>query len=246
MDMHPASQARLFMVENLVKGKELNLSEGQKHYLINVLRLDSGLFINLFNEYSGEWLAEIMVLSKKLGIVKIRKQSRLPISEPGSWLAFSPVKKNRTDFIVEKATELGVERLIPVLTKFTISRRINKLRLFNLAKGAAEQCGRLSVPVIEESVLLEKFLQKWPRERVLFYGDETGGGISLKTWLKKECEQFDTKVGFLIGPEGGFSPEEHVFLRQAKYLNSINLGPRFLRTETAALSMLSAWHALTS
>ena len=183
---------------------------------------------------------------KKTGNVKIKRQSRVPKFEPGPRLAFSPIKKNRTDFIIEKATELGVERLSPVITKFTVARGINKLRLFEIAKGAAEQCGRLSVPIIEEPVLLEKFVEEWPRERTLFYGDETGGGISMKKWLEKECHHSDIRSGFLIGPEGGFSPEEHVFLRQSKYLHAINLGPRLLRTETAALLVLSAWEALMS
>ena len=185
MHLNEEPQARLFVEEDLVKGKDLKLSERQKHYLINVLRLRAGAFINMFNDHSGEWLAVISHLSKKTGNVKIKRQSRVPKFEPGPRLAFSPIKKNRTDFIIEKATELGVERLSPVITKFTVARGINKLRLFEIAKGAAEQCGRLSVPIIEEPVLLEKFVEEWPRERTLFYGDETGGGISMKKWLEK-------------------------------------------------------------
>jgi len=239
-----APKVRLFMPGLLVQGKSLGLSKDQIHYLANVLRLSTGSKISLFNEEFGEWVGELIELTKKLGVIRINHQLKPSKMEYGVWLAFSPLKKSRTDFIVEKATELGIERLIPVFTEFTVPSRVNLLRLSAVAREAAEQCGRLSIPLMRKTFSLTEFIKWWPIDRLLFYGDETGNGVSLKAAIEEKKIEGNKNCGFLIGPEGGFSQYEHANLSSISRFQAIDLGPRVLRAETAAIAAISAWEIL--
>jgi len=236
-------KTRLFMGGVLEAGAEIALGKGHVHFLGNVLRLKSGDQISLFNGDFGECSATVEGLSKRHGVARIGEQTRRPQPEPGPWLAFAPVKKTRTDFIVEKATELGVEKLIPVFTKFTATARVNCERLRAISIEAAEQCERLSVPEISEPCSLMDLLADWPSGRKLFVGDEKGRGVRLLQALSESGTE--AQHGFLIGPEGGFADDELALVTARGFCQSVDLGPRILRAETAAIAALSVWNALT-
>jgi len=242
-DMTTKPKTRLFVSNALDQGSEVALGREHLHFLGNVLRLTSGDNVSLFNERSGEWLAKLEFRSRRQGTAQIVARLRYPQPEPGPWLAFAPVKKTRTDFIVEKATELGVARLIPVFTQYTATGRVNVDRLRAIAIEAAEQCHRLTVPDIMEATELSALLKSWPVGRMMLVGDEKGGGRS----LSRIFADIDTipECGFLIGPEGGFEENEMSRLTAVKFCQAINLGPRILRAETAAIAALSVWNALT-
>ena len=234
-------KTRLHIEADFSEGADIALNRDQVHFLVHVLRLKTGDHLSLFNADGGEWLASITDHSRRRGVVHLHRQMRGPESEPGPWLAFAPIKKTRTDFIVEKATELGVEKLIPVFTRFTASTRVNVERLTSIAREAAEQCGRLTVPEVAEPCDLADLLDNWPEGRRLFIGDETGKGVPLSTVLAGGPPEH----GFLIGPEGGFSEDELVRVKTQVYADAIDLGPRVLRAETAAIAALAGSQALT-
>jgi len=236
-------KTRLFLEGVLDSGAETALGKDHVHFLGNVLRLKSGDQISLFNDECGEWSATIKNLSKRHGVARIGDQVRAPQPEPGPWLAFAPVKKTRTDFIVEKATELGVEKLIPIFTRLTATARVNNERLRAISIEAAEQCERLSVPEIFAPCSLMELLANWPSERKLLVGDEKGGGVPLAQALSGT--RVETEHGFLIGPEGGFDEDELALVTARDFCQSVDLGPRILRAETAAIAALSVWNALT-
>jgi len=236
-------KTRLYIENFLEPGCEVPLGRDHVHFLGNVLRIKPGDWINVFNADCGEWSATIGNLSKRHGVARLGEQIRPPQSEPGAWLAFAPVKKTRTDFIVEKATELGVEKLLPVFTKFTATTRVNVERMGAIAIEAAEQCQRLSVPEIAQPCTLEELIADWPGTRKLFVADEKGGGVMLAQALSNDIEV--SEHGFLVGPEGGFSDDELTFVKAQGFCRPIDLGPRILRAETAAVACLSVWNALT-
>ena len=238
-------KTRLFLDFKIERTRKENLSKNQIHFLMNVLRMKPGEEISIFNSHSGEWIAKIIELSKKKGIIEPEMQIKLPKREIGPWVAFAPVKKSRTDFIIEKATELGVERLIPVKTKHTEPRLLNANRLLLMAQEAAEQCGRLSIPDIFQMCSMDHFLESWPKGRHLFYCDETGQGTPIKDVIGRREINKNVPCGFFIGPEGGFSSMEISVMRKKEFAKGIDLGPRILRTETAAVAALSTWNALT-
>lgn len=216
------------------------LSEAQSHYAASVMRGRAGDAIALFNGRDGEWLAEIVAAGKKQVTVQpvaLRKQQH---SSPDLWLAFAPIK-NKSDLVVEKATELGVAKLLPVLTHHSVVKSINMEKLHAHAIEAAEQCGRLDVPVIESCRELPILLGAWPSQRTLLYGDESGKGEPLPTVLPTLPSG---ACALLVGPEGGFSADEHRMLRAASFVRPFTMGPRILRADTAAvaaLACLQAW-----
>ncbi|OFX11317.1 MAG: 16S rRNA (uracil(1498)-N(3))-methyltransferase [Alphaproteobacteria bacterium RIFOXYD12_FULL_60_8] len=232
---------RLFTSAALSEGGVVDLDKDQAHYLRNVMRAGPGEAVALFNGRDGEWRAEVDGLSKSSGLLRVT--SRLRVQEPGSdlWLLFAPLKKDPVDWLVEKATELGVSVLWPVITRHTVAQRVNIERLTAHAREAAEQCERLTAPEVREPVALEKALAAWPKERLLFHADESGKGAPIAQALtgRKEAPH-----AFLIGPEGGFAPAELDLLAQCAFVVPIGLGPRLLRAETAALAALSCRQAL--
>ena len=235
-------KARLFTSADLRAGDPVTPSTGQAHYLLKVMRAQDAEHVVLFNGRDGEWLSSIAAASKKSCQLRIEKQLRPQSPEPDLWLAFAPLKKSNTDFVIEKATELGVSRLIPVFTERTNTGRVKCERLRAIAMEAAEQCDRLSVPEVSEPLSLAGLIADWPAGRTLLVPDETGGGKPLKSVLETAGET--RSHGFLIGPEGGFAASELDALGNLPFVSKVGLGPRILRAETAALAALACFQAL--
>ena len=232
----PKSLPRLFVRQPLSEGAAVELSAGQANYLGNVLRLGVGAELLAFDGLSGEWLARISEAAKKRMVLSVERKTREAESIPDVWLAFAPVKRAQTDWLVEKATELGAARLVPVMTHRTVAERVRLDRLESIAIEAAEQCGRTRVPEIVEPMKLARFIEELDPARILYFADETGGE-PLVSALR------EGPAAILVGPEGGFTDEERAFVRGSR-ASAISLGPRILRAETAALAALSAYMAL--
>jgi 16S rRNA (uracil1498-N3)-methyltransferase len=232
----PKSLPRLFVRQPLSEGAAVELAAGQANYLGNVLRLGVGAELLAFDGLSGEWLARISEAAKKRMVLSVERKTREAESIPDVWLAFAPVKRAQTDWLVEKATELGAARLVPVMTHRTVAERVRLDRLESIAIEAAEQCGRTRVPEIVEPMKLARFIEELDPARILYFADETGGE-PLVSALR------EGPAAILVGPEGGFTDEERAFVRGSR-ASAISLGPRILRAETAALAALSAYMAL--
>ena len=230
----PKSLPRLFVRAALGDGARIELDAGQANYLGNVLRLKDGAELLLFDGHSGEWLARIAEAGRKRMVLTVASKTREPERIPDIWLAFAPVKRTQTDWLVEKATELGAARLIPVMTQRTVAERVRLERLEAIAIEAAEQCGRTLLPDISEPLPLAHLLQHRDAARTLYFADETGGEPVAAAFASGPAV-------ILIGPEGGFSNDEREAIRAAPNCVAISLGPRILRAETAALAALAAW-----
>ena len=233
----PKSLPRLFVRAPLGEGAAVELDAAQANYLGNVMRLGAGGELLLFDGQSGEWLARIAEAAKKRMTLSVERQTRAPETIPDVWLAFAPVKRGQTDWLVEKATELGAARLLPIITQRTIAERVKLERLEAIAIEAAEQCGRTRLPGIAEPITLKQLLSSRDRERRLYFADE-GGGDTVATAFTPGASLI------LIGPEGGFTEDERALVRAAPNSIAISLGPRILRAETAALAALAAYMAI--
>ena len=230
----PKSLPRLYVRSPLAQWAEIELDGAPAHYLGTVLRLKEGAQLLLFDGQSGEWLGKIVLARKGRLKVVAEQRTREPEAILDLWLAFAPVKRHGTDWLVEKATELGVSRLIPVMTQRTVAERVRLDRLEGIAIEAAEQCGRTRIPKIVELEKLDAFLKSRDPERTLYFADETGGEPVTSTFMPgPAC--------ILIGPEGGFTGEERAAIRAAPNAVAISLGPRILRAETAALAAVATW-----
>ena len=232
--MSATSVTRLYVSEPLGNAEVLKLGRDQSHYLVNVMRVAAGTSILLFNGRDGEWQGTIAKANKKAVEISLATQTRPQISEPDVWLCFAPLKKDRTDFVIEKATELGIARIQPVITERTQSTRVNVDRLAATAREASEQSERLSVPGVEQPVTLSELLESWPADRPLIHLDETGTGAPLAKVMMGRTDG----IGFLIGPEGGFDPDEINTLNNHPATVAADLGPRILRAETACVAAL--------
>ena len=232
----PKSLPRLFVRQPLGEGARVELDGGQANYLGNVLRLGEGAELLTFDSRSGEWLARIAEAGKKRMTLAIERSTREAEAVPDVWLAFAPVKRAQTDWLVEKATELGAARLIPVMTQRTVAERVKLERLEAIAIEAAEQCGRTVLPEIAEPLPLTRLLDQRDCARTLYFADEAGGEPALRTFAPGPAM-------LLIGPEGGFADAERSAIRAAQNAKAVSLGPRILRAETAALAALAAWMA---
>jgi 16S rRNA (uracil1498-N3)-methyltransferase len=233
----PKSLPRLFVRVPLSAGAAVALDRNQANYLGNVMRLGEGAELLLFDGQSGEWLARIAEAGKKRMVLAVDRRTREPEGVPDVWLAFAPVKRTQTDWLVEKATELGAARLVPVMTRRTVAERVRLERLEAIAIEAAEQCGRTVLPHIADPLPLATLLERRDPLRTLYFADENGG----------EPVASALKPGpavILTGPEGGFTDEERSSIREAANAVPISLGPRILRAETAALAALTAYMAL--
>ena len=228
---------RLFVPQRLVQGLEITLERAQSHYVATVLRLQEGDEILLIDGETGEWRAEIMHAHAKAALLRTAAQTR-PLETPADlWLCFAPIKRGRIDWMIEKACELGVARVVPVMTQRTIVDRLADERLRQHMIEAAEQCGRTHIPEIAPLARLPALLNAWPTERRLLFCDETGGAALGMVPL-------DAPAAILIGPEGGFTAAERDLLRTHPQTTAVSLGPRVLRADTAAVAALAAWQAL--
>ena len=232
----PASLPRLFIDQPLSEGLELKLDGAQANYLGAVLRLAEGAQVALFDDRSGEWIASITEAGKRRLTLRIDQHARPREAVPDLWLLFAPVKRGRVDWLVEKATELGVARLVPVTTRRTIVDRLNIDRLKAHAIEAAEQCERTALPSFAEPVKLDALLRDWPAGRALIFADEEGGA-------PLQSVVAPGPAAILIGPEGGFTAEERESIRAMPEAKAVSLGPRILRADTAALAATSLWMA---
>ncbi len=246
---------RLFVEGPLEAGGALALSAEQAHYLANVLRLKAGAELRLFNGADGEWSAHLTLLTKRGATAALDTQRRVQTPSADLHLLFAPLKKTRTDFVVEKATELGVAALRPVFTQRTDASRVNAERLGAIAREAAEQCERLDAPAVRPAVALMRLLDGWgdsdAGRRILFcdeaagradtpWADETSGAPAAASALAAVASG---PWAVLIGPEGGFSPEERDCLRALDFAVAVHLGPRILRADTAAVAALTLWQS---
>jgi len=232
----PRSLPRLYVAEPLAAEAAVALDPRQAHYLGTVMRKSVGDELLLFDGRSGEWLARIAEAGKKRMTLSVERLTRGAETLPDLTLAFAPVKRAQTDWLVEKATELGVARLQPVITGRTVVERVKFDRLEAIAIEAAEQCGRTVLPEIIDPAPLDRFL-KMSGQHPLYFADEQGGEP-----VAGAMRQGPATI--MIGPEGGFTDEERAMIRGAAHAVPISLGPRILRAETAALAAVTAYMAL--
>lgn len=246
---------RLFLSDTLDEGYGLPLEGPRWHYLHNVLRMGEGDKILLFNGQNGEWAATITGAERRRGALTIEAQTREPASLPELALLFAPVKKDPVELIIQKGTELGVTVFQPVITARTILSKggLRLDRLEAIAIEAAEQCERLDVPLIEEPMMLEAVLRDYDADGPFIFcdeaGDDPGGrwggadgrGASMLDALEEQVAPGPAIV--MIGPEGGFTPEERAMLREREWVIPVSLGPRILKAETAAIAALTLWQA---
>jgi len=235
--MDTRAKIRLFVDAPLGAEQSILMDRNQANYLFNVMRLTLGAFVSVFNGKDGEWQAEVVEATKRKGILVARTQSRPQMNPPDLWLLFAPIKKARTDFIVEKATEMGASRICPVSTDYTNSDRVRQDKLQAHATEAAEQCGGTFVPPVDELAKLNAVLDNWPDDRRLLFCDEKKVGETVADLAREAGD----KWAILIGPEGGFSDAETERLKSLDFVSSISLGPRILRADTAAVAALTVW-----
>jgi 16S rRNA (uracil1498-N3)-methyltransferase len=231
------AKVRLYVEHPLGEGQTVPLTRDQAHYLFGVMRRGPGDAVRLFNGRDGEWRAVIADAAKRGGTLRVDRQTGPQQNPPDLWLVFAPIKKARTDFIVEKAAEMGAARILPVQTDFTNAERLRRDRLQAHAVEAAEQCGGTFVPEVAELQKLDRLLQGWPEDRQLMFCDETlaGGASALPGDLAA------APWAVLVGPEGGFSEAERARLAALPFAHPVALGPRVLRADTAAVAAMTVW-----
>lgn len=238
--MSKKNRIRIYVDADLYTGGIVVCSEAQAHYLLNVMRLQTGNDVYVFNGRDGEFKSVIAQCGKKKCALRVETLFKTFENSPDVWLLFAPLKKDQTDFVIAKAVELGVSEIIPVITEYTSTTKMRTDRLHTLAIEAAEQSRRQDVPLLREAAELNKILNDWPAERTLFYLDESGNSGSAAEIMP----QFSAPAALLVGPEGGFSEKELEFLKNLPYTYGISLGKRILRAETAVVAGLSCWQAL--
>lgn len=231
------AKIRLYVDQALAPGQPVAVGADAANYLFNVMRLAVGGQVLLFNGRDGEWRAVVTQTVRRAGVLTCIQAVRPQVMPCDLWLVFAPIKKVRTDFIVEKAVELGVSRIVPVQTRHTNSERIRQDRLQAHAVEAAEQCGATFVPEVADLVSLDRLLADWPAGRQLMWCDEAAAGPA--TPLTGPAGPW----AVLVGPEGGFSADEQQRLRDRAGVHAVSLGPRILRADTAAVAALVLWQA---
>lgn len=230
---------RLHLDAPLAEGALVDAAPGQAHHLGHVLRRGVGDAVRVFNAEHGEWQAEIAALRKDRGSFRVLSRIRPAASEPGLTLLVAILKRDPMDWLVEKATELGVARILPVVTQRTIAQATNTDRLRQIARAAAEQCERLTIPAIAEPAPLHRLLDGWDTTPLLVAAERAEAAPFRDAAMKSAA-----LPALLIGPEGGFTPPELDDLRRRPFVAPTTLGPRILRAETAAISALAALQAL--
>ncbi len=235
-------KVRLFINEELSQDLDISLSSDQAKYLFKVMRLNIGQQICIFDGKSGEYLAQIVEKGPRLGKIRVGKKKKSVAIPPDLWLLFSPLQKNRTDWIVEKATELGVRKMVPLVTSRTVRKNIRITRLNSIMIEALEQCGGTFLPKLLEPVSLSDLIQLWKPDRQLIFCDESLSAIGNETNFS--LIRKNKAAAILIGPEGGFSEKEGQLIKQIKNTVPVSLGPRILRADTAAVAAISIWQSI--
>lgn len=226
---------RLHVEAALAGGATIEASEGQAHYLGGVMRRTVGDQVQLFNGRDGEWTGRIAALARGKASFAVETLVRPQSADADLWLMFAALKRDTTDLVVQKATELGVSALLPVFTERTNAGRVNLDRLRAIAIEAAEQSERLNVPEFRPARQLRDSLADWPTERALF--------VAMKRADAQPLTPAAAPAGLLIGPEGGFGPRDHTLLGRCRFVRPVSLGPRILRAETAAIAGLALLQA---
>jgi 16S rRNA (uracil1498-N3)-methyltransferase len=232
----PRSAPRLFVPGPLALGAIVTLEGGQAHYLAKVMRLAEGDAVVLCDNETGEWAARVLAAGKRSVELETVERLREREQVPDVWLCPALLKKDRFDLVLEKATELGVRAIRPVVTRRCVPDKLNLERASAIVTEAAEQCARTALPEVAAPVSLEALLRDWPLDRALFFADELGGAPA--------AQSFATHSGhaaLLIGPEGGFDDAERERIRAHPAARPISLGPRILRGETAAIAAAALW-----
>ena len=232
----PSSAPRLFVEGPLSEGAVVPATADALHYLTRVMRLGEGDGVRLFDDRTGEWAATLGPVSKRDLVFHVKHQIGSRETVPDLWLCVAPIRRARWEWVVEKATELGVARIVPVLTRRGVVDRVKPERLRAIAIEAAEQCGRTALPEIADAVTLAGLLDGWPAGRQLLHADEAGGAPLARVARPGPA-------ALLIGPEGGFEDAECAAVRALPDAAAITLGPRILRAETAALTATAVWMA---
>ncbi|GJM03797.1 MAG: ribosomal RNA small subunit methyltransferase E [Rhodomicrobium sp.] len=239
--MSEVPSIRLYVDAALAEGAVIECDRAQANYLLNVLRLNEGREIALFNGRDGEWRARVERQGRKSALLSLVAQLRPQEAGPDLHYLFAPLKKARLDYMVQKAVELGASRLTPVLTEYCQVERVNLERMRANAIEAAEQCGLISLPLIDSPVKLVDLIGEWDKNRSLVFCNEKheiSGPVADLEGLQ------GGKMAVLIGPEGGFSPQEALLLQSQEFVTSISLGPRIMRADTAAVAALSLVNAV--
>lgn len=241
MPRYDFSAPRLFVTADLGEGRQVALEAAQAHYLLNVLRLKEGAEILLFNGRDGEWRAQITAAKKKQCLLAVQNQVRAQTAPGDIHYVFSPLKRARQDYLVQKATEMGASLLQPVRTARTVADRVKLERMQANVIEAAEQCGILTVPAVEALVALDVYLDRRDAARHLILCDEdapVGDPVAALRGVPRG------PLALLIGPEGGFSEEERARLHRVEGVTAISLGPRILRADTAGVAALTLVQAV--
>lgn len=230
------AKIRLYVDHPLGAGQTVPLDKGQAHYLFGVMRQTVGAQVLLFNGHSGEWRATVSQAGKRAGTLTCDVETKPLQMPPDLWLCFAPIKKARTDFIVEKATEMGAARIVPMQTEFTNSGRIQRDRLQAHALEAAEQCGGTYVPEVADMMRFDRLMSDWDPARQIMFCDE-----ALVTSPPVPLQGATGPWAIFIGPEGGFSDKERSRLHALEHAVAVSLGPRILRADTAAVAAMTIW-----
>ncbi|GAA0486914.1 16S rRNA (uracil(1498)-N(3))-methyltransferase [Parasphingorhabdus litoris] len=238
----PRSAPRLYVDTELSEGAEIRLDGGHAHYLLKVMRIKEGQPVKLFDNRTGEYLAHVTMLGKRDLILLIDGKTREREIVPDLWLLAAPIKKDRYNWVAEKATELGVAKMVPVQTERTQNVQVKPDKIWVHMIEAAEQCERTALPALDGLIKLDEMLQNWPTDRHLFFADErvheSGEGS-----FRKALVAHAGPAALLIGPEGGFSDRENEAIRALPQSVPVSLGPRILRADTAAVAAISLWMA---
>jgi 16S rRNA (uracil1498-N3)-methyltransferase len=237
----PGGKVRLHVEAALGPNAHITPPPEQAHYLLHVMRAKTGERVSLFNGRDGEWRATISEVAKRNCTLVCETQTAPQTQAPDLWLVFAPIKKTPSDYLAQKATELGVRVLQPVFTRRTIVTRVNLERMRANAVEAAEQSGRTDIPETREPLPLEKLLAQWPPNRELFFCDEAGDAQPIAMALQVAGTG---PSAILTGPEGGFDPKERAAIRALAKAAPVTLGERILRADTAALAALAVFQAL--
>ncbi len=234
----PRSAPRLFVEQLLAEGANVEIEGNAAHYLGRVMRVSAGDAVVLCDDKTGEWAARVIEPGKRSVTLEVVDRLREREEVPNFWLCPALLKKDRFDLVLEKATELGVDRIQPLITRRCVADKLNLDRARTITTEAAEQCARTALPQLAAPLKLEALLRDWPQNRALFFADELGGAPAASVFAA------NTGPGALfIGPEGGFDDAEREAIRAHPQARAITLGPRILRGETAAIAALSVWMA---